>query len=86
MSSGTGLPSTYEISLDGTVDEVDKGSDDTEPVVGEDGDSYSGTHYFPKFSVSHPTFVRFHRFLCGIDGGSRADKVAKKVVDVSTLC
>ena len=55
-------------------------------MVGEDGDSYSGTCYFPKFSVSHLTFVRFHRFLCGIDGGSRADTVAKEmVVDVSNF-
>ena len=77
-------PFAHETPLDDTVHEGDERRDDTESVVGEDGDSCSGTHSFPKFSVSHPTFVRFHRFLCGIDGGSRTEKVAGEiVVDVS---
>ena len=44
----------------------------------------SGTRYFPRFDVGDPTFVRFERYLCGIDGGSRSEKLARKMkMDVS---
>ena len=49
----------------------------------------SGTRYFPRFDVGDPTFVRFERYLCGIDGGSRSEKLARKMkngcVKVSSL-
>ena len=55
-----------------------------EGTGGIDPPEKEGTRNYPRFDISHTSFLHFQRYLTGPDGGSRSEKRAKEMaVDVS---